>query len=92
MRSDLDVDAGFDNGVALRRPPANSAMLALRSVGLVRCGARIQLLSLVARYCAYWNGGLAFKLSFVAPGRTNFFSTSLNLETGTATLGICANA
>ena len=41
MRSDLDVDAGFDNGVALRRPPANSAMLALRSVGLVRCGARI---------------------------------------------------
>ena len=29
-------------------------------------------------YWAYWNSGLAFKASFVAPGRTNFLSTSLS--------------
>ena len=33
---------------------------------------------LMARYWAYWNSGLAFRASFVAPGRTNFLSTSLN--------------
>jgi|SoiMethySBSTD1v2_1073268.scaffolds.fasta_scaffold298959_3 hypothetical protein len=29
-------------------------------------------------YWAYWNSGIAFNASFVAPGRTNFLSTNLN--------------
>src|SRR6476646_10727622 len=29
-------------------------------------------------YWAYWNSGLAFRASFVAPGRTNFLSISLS--------------
>ena len=33
---------------------------------------------LMARYWAYWNSGLAFKASFVAPGRINFLSINLN--------------
>ena len=32
----------------------------------------------IVRYWGYWNSGLAFKASFVAPGRTNFLSTNLN--------------
>src|SRR5262245_44545780 len=37
------------------------------------------------RYFAYSNSGLAFKASLVAPGKTSLPSTSLNLETATAT-------
>jgi hypothetical protein len=29
-------------------------------------------------YWAYWNSGIAFNASFVAPGRTNLLSTNLN--------------
>ena len=41
------------------------------------------------RYLAYSNSGLAFKASFVAPGKTSLPSTSLNLETETATSCFC---
>ena len=47
--------------------------------------------SLATRYCAYWNGGLAFRLSFVAPGRTNFFVDQLELRNGNGDI-VCPQA
>ena len=40
--------------------------------------AKEAIIETTASYWAYWNSGLAFKASFVAPGRTNFLSTNLN--------------
>ena len=40
--------------------------------------AKEAIIETTASYWAYWNSGLAFRASFVAPGRTNFLSTNLN--------------